>query len=83
AGQGFEELCMALEELKGSIQRKVSPKLEKLIRTHYKRSIRNDTDPFKRIIFCILGGCDVNDEHSEIAKTADDYLWLKLNQVNE
>jgi len=25
----------------------------------------------------------VNDEHSEVAKTADDYLWLKLCQIRE
>lgn len=55
--RGFEEICMALEELKGSIRRKVSPKLEKLIRTHYKRSIRNGTDPFKRLVLLISLFC--------------------------
>jgi nuclear pore complex protein Nup93 len=25
----------------------------------------------------------VNDEHSEVAKAADDYLWLKLCQIRE
>lgn len=38
--------------------------------------------PF-RAVYCVIGSCDVNDEHSEVAKTADDYLWLKLCQIRE
>lgn len=53
-------------------------KLEGTIRFQYRRQVRNSTDPFKRAVYCILGCCDINDEHSEVAKTADDYLWLKL-----
>lgn len=34
-------------------------------------------------MYCILGACDVTDEHSEVVQTADDYLWLKLCQVRE
>lgn len=34
-------------------------------------------------VYCILGACDVSDEHSEVAKTADDYLWFKLCQIRE
>ncbi|GLV42360.1 Nucleoporin 93kD-1 [Carabus blaptoides fortunei] len=49
----------------------------------YRRQVRNATDPFKRAVYCILGCCDVNDEHSEVAKTADDYLWLKLSLVRD
>ncbi|KAJ8985827.1 hypothetical protein NQ317_012068 [Molorchus minor] len=40
--------------------------------------IRNCTDPFKRIVWATLGGCD---EISEAARTEDDYLWFKLNLV--
>lgn len=36
-----------------------------------------------RAVYCVIGSCDVNDEHSEVAKTADDYLWLKLCQIRE
>lgn len=32
-------------------------------------------------MWCILGCCDIIDEHTEVARTADDYLWLKLNLV--
>jgi nuclear pore complex protein Nup93 len=36
-----------------------------------------------RAVYCVIGSCDVNDEHSEVAKAADDYLWLKLCQIRE
>ncbi|XP_072390532.1 nuclear pore complex protein Nup93-1 [Diabrotica undecimpunctata] len=55
--------------------------LEETIKFSYRRHIRNDTDPFKRMVWSILGCCDINDEHSEVARTADDYLWLKLSLV--
>lgn len=38
---------------------------------------------YSRAVYCVIGSCDVNDEHSEVAKTADDYLWLKLCQIRE
>jgi len=38
---------------------------------------------FSRAVYCILGACDVNDEHSEVTKTADDYLWFKLCQIRD
>lgn len=53
-------------------------KHESNIKFQYRRFIRNSTDPFKRIVWAVLGCCDVGDEHTEVAKTADDYLWLKL-----
>ncbi|XP_050302655.1 nuclear pore complex protein Nup93-like [Anthonomus grandis grandis] len=56
-------------------------KLEESIRFSYRRFIRNETDPFKRIVWSVLGCCDISDEHSEVARTADDYLWLKLSLV--
>lgn len=56
-------------------------KLEDNIRFSYRRFVRNETDPFKRVIWSVLGCCDVSDEHSEVARTADDYLWLKLSLV--
>jgi hypothetical protein len=36
-----------------------------------------------RAVYCVIGSCDVNDEHTEVAKAADDYLWLKLCQIRE
>lgn len=29
----------------------------------------------------MVGGCDVSDEHAEVVRTADDYLWLKLSVI--
>jgi nuclear pore complex protein Nup93 len=29
----------------------------------------------------VIGCCDVSDEHTEVARTADDYLWLKLSLI--
>ncbi|XP_054284847.1 nuclear pore complex protein Nup93-like [Macrosteles quadrilineatus] len=83
AGPGLEEMSVALQELKGSSLRRLSPPLEKAINSQYKRGVRNSTDPYKRVVYCILGACDVTDEHSEVIKTADDYLWLKLCQVRD
>uniref|UniRef100_A0A1B6CIL9 Nuclear pore protein n=1 Tax=Clastoptera arizonana TaxID=38151 RepID=A0A1B6CIL9_9HEMI len=81
AGPQYTEICKAFEEIGKSDSQTLSIKEEKFIRSHYKRGVRNDSDPYKKILFCILGRCDVNEEHAEIVKTADDYLWLKLNQV--
>lgn len=30
-----------------------------------------------------MAACDVNDEHTEVAQTTDDYLWIKLCQLKE
>lgn len=38
-------------------------------------------DPFKRVIYSLLAAVDVTAKHSDVIKTADDYLWLKLCQV--
>ncbi|KRT79461.1 hypothetical protein AMK59_8427, partial [Oryctes borbonicus] len=56
-------------------------KHEDTVKFDYRRFIRNSTDPFKRIVWAVLGCCDALDEHTEVAKTADDYLWLKLSLV--
>lgn len=58
-------------------------KREQDVKFQYRRNVRNATDPYKRIVYCILGCCDVHDEHTEVAKTADDYLWLKLCLIRE
>lgn len=52
-------------------------------RLSYKRSIRSTaTDPFKRAVYCLLGSCDASDEHSDVATSLDDYLWIKLSQIS-
>lgn len=52
------------------------------LKVSYRRSVQTTTDPYKRAVHCILGACDPNDEHSEVATSIDDYLWIKLSQVS-
>ncbi|KAL1513451.1 hypothetical protein ABEB36_002861 [Hypothenemus hampei] len=77
----YNELVFLLETKLKNPHSPEIPKLEENIRFSYRRFIRNETDPFKRIIWSVLGCCDISDEHSEVARTADDYLWLKLSLV--
>ncbi|KFB38186.1 AGAP003459-PA-like protein [Anopheles sinensis] len=60
---------------------KPSPRLELQIRMQYKRQIRNATDPYKRAVYCIVGCCDVQEAHADIASTTDDFLWIKLSLI--
>ncbi|KAK5646486.1 hypothetical protein RI129_004950 [Pyrocoelia pectoralis] len=57
------------------------PTLEANIQLDYRRLTHNSTDPFKRIVYDVLCCGETTDEHSEVAKTADDYLWLKLSYL--
>ena len=51
------------------------------MRLAYRRSVRATTDSYKRAVYCILGACDPQDEHGEVATSLDDYLWIKLSQI--
>ncbi|KAK3908994.1 Nuclear pore complex protein Nup93 [Frankliniella fusca] len=83
AGAQLNDLCAILGALKSSPERALDPSMESTVRFQYRCNIRKSPDPFKRAVYCILGACDVSDEHSEVAKTADDYLWFKLCQIRE
>ncbi|VVD02712.1 unnamed protein product [Leptidea sinapis] len=45
----------------------------------------DDRPLWPMVYYCLRSGdagcCDVSDEHAEVAKTADDYLWLKLSII--
>ncbi|VVC33138.1 Nucleoporin interacting component Nup93/Nic96 [Cinara cedri] len=41
----------------------------------------DSNDPFKRVIYSLVAAIDVTSKHSDVVKTTDDYLWLKLCQV--
>ncbi|XP_070254010.1 nuclear pore complex protein Nup93 isoform X2 [Myotis yumanensis] len=69
------------QEYMNSKDRRLSPPTENKLRLHYRRALRNNTDPYKRAVYCIIGRCDVTDNQSEVADKTEDYLWLKLNQV--
>ena len=61
----------------------MTPHAENVVRINYKRSLRSTTDPYKRAVFCVLAACDPNDEHSEVATSLEDYIWLKVLQIRE
>lgn len=40
--------------------------------------LRNSADPYKRAVYCLIGKCDIADNHGEVADKTEDYLWLKV-----
>ena len=36
-----------------------------------------------RVVYCLLGSCDIREDYPEVVSTAEDYLWFKLGQVTE
>ncbi|XP_014260633.1 nuclear pore complex protein Nup93-like [Cimex lectularius] len=83
AGPSKKDMVMVLLDLKDSPQRRLSTQAEMEVRCNYRRVVRSSTDPYKRAVYCLLGACDVNDDHKSLVKTADDYLWMKLWQLRE
>uniref|UniRef100_A0A2A4JA62 Nuclear pore protein n=1 Tax=Heliothis virescens TaxID=7102 RepID=A0A2A4JA62_HELVI len=81
AGRDHEEFISALEEYIKNPEKPLSDKLQTAINFQYRIQVRNSTDPYKRAVYCIIGCCDLSDEHYEVARTADDYLWLKLSFI--
>ena len=82
AGPGLSEVAQLLSEMSSSGDGRLSGHTENVVRISYRRSIRSTTDPFKRAVYCIVAACDPADEHSEVATSLDDYLWIKLAQVS-
>ncbi|KAK7576318.1 hypothetical protein V9T40_012604 [Parthenolecanium corni] len=79
----FGDLMKIVGEMKNTPSRRLTPQTEKNFLLDYKRMVRNTPDPYKRIVYCAIGGCDVTDKHPEVVKTADDYLWLRLCQIRD
>ncbi|KAM4619080.1 LOW QUALITY PROTEIN: nuclear pore complex protein Nup93 [Polymixia lowei] len=69
------------QEYMNSPDRRLAPASENKLRLHYRRVLRNSADPYKRAVYCLIGKCDISDNHGEVADKTEDYLWLKLNQV--
>ncbi|XP_076028767.1 nuclear pore complex protein Nup93-like [Oratosquilla oratoria] len=76
------EILAALEQYEKSDYGTVHPDMEKKLRLNYKRQVRTSTDPYKRVVYCVLARCDPHQDHTDIITTTDDYLWLKLSQVS-
>ena len=34
-----------------------------------------------RAVYCVIGQCDHTEDHPDVADKIDDYLWLKLSQI--
>ena len=83
AGTGLDEIKKVLSEIASSADKRLNPHAENLVRINYKRTLRSTTDPYKRAVFCVLAACDPYDEHSEVATSLDDYLWIKIYQIRE
>lgn len=69
-----------MEEKLRNPNQPISPKLESQIAIQYKRQIQNATDPYKCAVYGIIGCCDAL-EHSKVAKTTDDFLWIQLSMI--
>lgn len=69
-----------LEEKSRKPNQRINAKLESQIKIQYKRKIQNETDMYKCAVYGIIGCCDVPD-HSKVAKTADDFLWIQLSMI--
>ncbi|PIK35818.1 putative nuclear pore complex protein [Apostichopus japonicus] len=82
ASQDLGEFEEFLQEYMENEDRRLSPGIETKLRLHYRRAVRNSSDPFKRAVYCIMGKCDISDNHVEICDKTEDYLWLKLCQVS-
>lgn len=73
--QGKRFSCLFLQSF---LFLRLSPATENKLRLHYRRALRNNTDPYKRAVYCIIGRCDITDNQSEVADKTEDYLWLKV-----
>lgn len=72
-----------LKEYKESPQRKLSVPSQKEVKLRYRRTVCNSSDPYKRLVYCLMAKCDLQDDHPDVATTTDDYLWLKLSMVDQ
>lgn len=63
------------------LPRSLSPASENKLRLHYRRALRNSADPYKRAVYCLIGKCDIGDNHGEVADKTEDYLWLKVRHA--
>ncbi|XP_039959553.1 nuclear pore complex protein Nup93-1-like [Bactrocera tryoni] len=78
-GAGHEDFIQVLEDKINKPEQKINSKLEGQLKLHYCNKIKNSTDPYKKAVYCIIAGCDINEQHLEVAKTTDDFLWIQLS----
>uniref|UniRef100_A0A1A9ZUH8 Nuclear pore protein n=1 Tax=Glossina pallidipes TaxID=7398 RepID=A0A1A9ZUH8_GLOPL len=76
---GHEDFIQLLEDKINKSEQKINSKLEEQLKMHYFNEIKNSTDPYKKAVYCIGVGCDINDQHVEVVRTTDDFLWMQLS----
>lgn len=67
-----------LQEYQANEDRQLSPTTLTRLQTTYKRSVRSSQDPFKKAVYCIIGRCNLQDNHSKVIVKTEDYMWLKV-----
>ncbi|KAH8407260.1 hypothetical protein KR222_011787 [Zaprionus bogoriensis] len=75
AGPSCEDFAQLIADRHAGV---VNSKIESKLKLQYANKIRNSTDAYKKAVYCILLGCDTNEVHGEVAKTIDDFLWIRL-----
>ncbi|VDK36595.1 unnamed protein product [Taenia asiatica] len=58
------------------------PKLVANVRKTYRRLVKTSRDPYKRLVYCLLGCCDLSDAHTDVGQSIDDFIWLRLSQIS-
>ncbi|XP_064549451.1 nuclear pore complex protein Nup93-1 [Drosophila montana] len=79
AGPSYEEFAQLIADRNGGV---VNSKIESQLKLQYANKIRNSTDAYKKAVYCILLGCDANEVHGEVAKTIDDFIWIRLAMLH-
>ncbi|EDW97527.1 nuclear pore complex protein Nup93-1 [Drosophila yakuba] len=78
AGSSHDEFAQLVADRNAG---ETNSRIENQLRLQYANKIRNSTDAYKKAVYCILLGCDVNEVHGEVAKTIDDFLWIRLAMI--
>ncbi|BFF89031.1 nuclear pore complex protein Nup93-1 [Drosophila madeirensis] len=75
AGSSYEDFAQVIADRNAGA---VNSRTETQLKLQYANKIKNSTDAYKKAVYCFVLGCDPNESHGEVAKTIDDYLWIKL-----
>lgn len=78
---GLSDFVTYLAEYQENQDQRLSPNSETQIRLFYRRSVIASSDPYKRVVYSVLGCCDVCEDHPRVCDKIEDYLWLRLSQV--
>ncbi|THD20201.1 Nuclear pore complex protein Nup93 [Fasciola hepatica] len=80
ASGSLEDFVGILDEFVSS-RRRLSAASWRKLRQNAVQVVKSSHDPFKKVVYSILGVNNLNDSHSELARNIDDFLWIKLSQV--